>query len=368
MILIKKRFMMKTINIKSLFSYFFIWIGLLATSCDSEFNDSSSIPRNTEPPKITSVSTAIEDEVVSQGVLENTYIIRGESLGSTLKIYFNGYQTSFNPALITDNVIFVTIPEEAPYVGQANILRVETLYGAAEYDFSLLTITGFTEETVNGVKLVHLMGGDFTDTESVTFVSGSEEAGNLVELEATIVSVSETLVTVEVPAGVEQAYIYLATTRGAVAQSESYGFSYAIYIDELNAEWSVDGWGGTQDLFSTEQALGLYSIKSVREGWSGLTFWAPNIPFNDYEAITVTIYGTGAPGDSVTLAINDFDGAASHQNLELVPGQWTKFVIPLSDFYPNGGTPDSIFRLDFQESSNTGLAQYIFYVDDFGFL
>ena len=127
-------------------------------------------------------------------------------------------------------------------------------------------------------------------------------------------------------------------------------------------------WGGTFDVQATDPALGQYSIQSVREGWSGLTFLPPNIAFDEYDSITVSIYGTGAPGDSVTLAINDFDGSASHQQLVLVPGQWTKFVIPLSDFYPNGGEPDTIFRLDFQESSNTGQAQYIFYVDDFGFL
>src|SRR5690606_18113968 len=231
-----------------------------------------------------------------------------------------------------DNLAFVRVPAGAPYIDQPNIMRLETLGGVVEYDFSLLTIEGFTEETVDGVKLVHLMGGDFTDTSSVTFVSGSEEDGNLVEAPATIVSISQTVVTVEVPSGVEQAFIYLATSRGAVAQSESYGFSYSIYIDELNPEWTTSEWGGTHDLASTEVALGQFSIKSIREGWSGLTF-LPNItvPFDEYDSITVSIYGTGAAGDSVTLAINDFDGGATHQNLVLVPGQWTKYTIPLSN-------------------------------------
>jgi hypothetical protein len=337
------------------------------TSCENDFRDPSS-PDASKPPVIHSVSEATEDVAVTQGVLQGTYIIRGEYLGTLSKVYFNGYQAGFNPAFVTDNIAFVTVPVNAPYVGQANILRLETLGGAVEYDFSLLTIEEFTEETVDGVKLVHLFGGDFTDTSTVTFVSGSEENGNLVELPAEIVFVSETMVTVEVPDGVEQAFIYLATSRGAIAQSDSYGFSYSIYIDELHPEWTTSEWGGTHDLASTEVALGQYSIKSIREGWSGLTFLGPNIPFDEYDAITVSVYGTGAAGDSVTLAINDFDGAASHQPIELIPGEWNKVVIPLSDFYPNGGEPSTIFRLDFQESSNTGLSQYIFYVDDFGFL
>lgn len=354
------------IGMPNILLVFMLALGL--TACENDFRDDPA-PDASKPPVISSVSEAREDVAVTQGVLEGTYIIRGQYLGSLVSVQFNGFEAGFNPAFVTDNLAFVRVPAGAPYIDQPNIMRLETLGGVVEYDFSLLTIEGFTEETVDGVKLVHLMGGDFTDTSSVTFVSGSEEDGNLVEAPATIVSISQTLVTVEVPSGVEQAFIYLATSRGAVAQSESYGFSYSIYIDELNPEWTTSEWGGTHDLASTEVALGQFSIKSIREGWSGLTF-LPNItvPFDEYDSITVSIYGTGAAGDSVTLAINDFDGGATHQNLVLVPGQWTKYTIPLSNFYPNGGEPATIFRLDFQESSNTGLSQYIFYVDDFGFL
>ena len=339
------------------------------TSCENEF-DSDKKPNNSNnlPPEISSVSETREDKPVTQGVLEGSYIVRGKNLGTFTSITINDYPVLVSPALGTDGLIFIKIPENAPYVGQDNILKIENPAGYATYDFSLLTIDEFTEATVNGVKVVNIIGGDFTDTKSVTFVSGSEETGDLVERPAEIISVSETMVTAAVPSGVEQAYIYVETTRGAVAQSDSYGFSYSIYIDELHSEWSIGGWGGSQDLASTEQALGQYSIKSVREGWAGLTFTVPNIRFDEYESITVSIYGTGASGDTVTLAINDFDGGAEQQELVLVPGEWTKFVIPLNDFYPTGGAPDKITRLDFQESSNTGQAQYIFYVDDFGFL
>lgn len=351
---------------KNFWFYIMILVLLPMASCDNEFKKDSTGDAS-GPPIITSVSEAREDIPVTQGVLENTYIIRGSNLSSLVAVYFNGYQAGFNPALVTNEIAFVRIPLAAPYVGQNNILRLENLQGATEYDFSLLTIEEFTEETLDGVKIVTLIGGDFTDTSSVTFVSGTEEAGNLVERPANILSISETEVKVEVPDGVEQAYIYLQTSRGAVVQSDSYGFSYSIFIDSLNPEWSMSQWGGTFDVESTEFALGQYSIKSVREGWSGLTFIAPNIGFDEYEALTVSIYGVGNIV-SVNLAINDFDSAATPVTLTLVPGQWKKFVIPLSSLYPNGGEPNSIFRLDFQESSNTGLAQYVFYVDDFGFL
>lgn len=334
-------------------------------SCESEF-DVEEIGGGNEPPVVHSVSEAQEDAPVTQGVLENTYIIRGENLSTITGIWFNGERANFNPALGTDEIAFTTIPETAPYVGQENILTIENLAGSTDYDFSLLTIDDFTEATTEeGVKTVTLLGGDFTDTELVTFTSGTEEDGNIVETEATILSVSETEVTVEVPAGVEQAYIFLTTSRGATAQSDSYGFSYTIYIDELNSEWEMSQWGGTYNLENTTPALGEFSIESVREGWSGLTFTPVSpIPFDEYEAITVSLYGT-VDGQKVNLALNDFNAFVE---IELVKDQWTKVVIPMARFYPSGGAPPVINRMDFQEATNTGEAQYTFYVDDFGFL
>jgi len=348
-------------------SCFLIIVALFSlSSCENEFNGSNDNFKS-EPPVINSVSEAREDKIVTQGVLDNTYIIRGKNLSSLVAVYFNDIKASFNPALLTDEIAFVVVPEEVPVLEQSNKMKVENLFGTTEYDFSLLTVSDFTEGTLDGKKVVTLLGGDFSEASLVTFVSGSEANGNLVETPANFTIISAGEVQVEVPPGIEQAFIFIETSRGATARSESYGFSYSIYIDALNIDWSNSQWGGTFDAASTEQALGDFSIKSTREGWSGLTFWPDNatINFDDYDSITVSIYGTGETGDTVNLALNDFNAQVT---LELVPGEWTKFVIPLSDFYPNGGAPDVINRIDFQESSNTGLAQYIFYIDDFGLL
>lgn len=359
---------MKYINyIKKNNQWFFLLIVtvLSLTSCKSEFDGESINFATPFVPVINSVSEAREDVVVTQGNLEGVYIIRGANLASLLSISFNDYPASFNPVYVTDDVVFITIPEDAPYIDQPNIMRLETQGGVVNYDFSLLTIEEFTEGEVDGKKAVKLIGGDFTDTSMVTFVSGTEEDGNLVEKPATIVSVSQTEVVVEVPAGVEQAFIYLETTRGAIAQSESYGFTYSIYIDQLHADWTLGGWGGTFDAANTDPAIGEFSVLSTREAWSGLTYTTDvGVNLNDYQFVTVQLYGTGAAGDKVILAFNDFEVQVE---LELIPGQWTKYVIPIRDWYPNGA-PTSISRLDFQEASGTGLAEYIFYVDDFGFI
>src|SRR5690606_24272257 len=149
-------------------------------------------------------------------------------------IKYNGYEAGYNPVYVTDNLIISSIPEEAPYLNQANKLRLETEYGVTEYNFSLLNITEFTEATVDGESLVYIYGGDFTNVSQVLFVSGSEELGNLEERTATIkeeLSTKERVVVV-VPDGVIQAFIHVQTASGATVVSESYGFNYPIFTDE----------------------------------------------------------------------------------------------------------------------------------------
>src|SRR5690606_31129397 len=182
----------KYFNNISKYSVLVLSMIMTLSSCDNEFNDPKPLHnRNTEPPVITSVAEARENKSVTEGVLLNMYNIKGKNLASVKSIKYNGYEAGYNPVYVTDNLIISSIPEEAPYLNQANKLRLETVYGVTEYDFSLLTITEFVEETVDGENLVYIYGGDFTNVARVTFVSGSEELGNLDVKEAEIKEVTQ---------------------------------------------------------------------------------------------------------------------------------------------------------------------------------
>lgn len=343
-------------------------------SCENEFANDTTSAGGSEPPIVNSVSEAREDTPVTQGVLENSYIIRGENFSTLTAIYFNGYRAGFNPALTTDGLTFVTIPEDAPYLGQDNILRVENLAGSTEYDFSLLTIEEFSEELIDGANAVILYGGDFTDVERVVFASGSEEEGNLVEREADIISVTESTVAVKVPDGVVQAFIYVYTSRDAIVQSTSYGFNYPIYTDAFN-NWELGGWGEPQEE-SADVALGASSIKKNSAQWEGLTFTptddAEDLVLEDYSTMAVSIY----PGDGVTrlkLRVNDADLASNNAEtdyfkIDVIPNEWNKIVIPVNTFYPNGGAVEVINRIDFQLADDTSAGAKVYYIDQFGFV
>lgn len=363
---------MKIKNKLKKFSFLIMVIsfGLFYTSCENEFA-ADKINLSSQPPVIMSVSEAREDTPVQQGVLENVYYIRGENLGSVTSIKYNGFEAGFNPVFVSENFIISQIPEQAPYISDRNTLTLETLNGVATYDFSLLALEEFTEEIVDGKSAVILHGGDFTDVNRVIFVSGTEETGDLVEKEATIMSVSQTQVTAEVPAGVVQAFIYVFTSRGAVIQSASYGFNYPLFTDEFSPGWEMGGWDGDNAL-SSAIALGSTSIERyATANWGGLTFFpgdeSQDLIWKDYRTVSFQIYSANASTKRVKLAFNDFSNAEFY--ITLVPNQWTKFVLPMSGFYPAGAAPEKITRIDFQMAAEDGdSGPYLYYLDQFGFI
>ncbi|MEW2920588.1 hypothetical protein AB1A65_03905 [Muricauda sp. ANG21] len=358
-----KKYSRNRVNFK--YAAFIVALTIMS-ACSNEFNQSDLSSGSTEPPMITSIADATENSTVQTGVLGNMYYIKGENLSTTTSIKYNGFDAGFNPTLVTDNTIISQIPLGAPYINASNKLTVETLYGVAEADFSLLTITGFDEGLVDGANAVTLNGGDFTDADQVLFVSGSEDDGNLVEREARIINKTASAITVEVPDGVIQAFIHVFV-NGAIAQSTSYGFNYPIFTDELINGWELGGWDGAQEL-STEVALGSTSIRRESLSWGGLTFvsndMTEDLVIADYSAINFQIYPANSETIRVACALNDFDVQVE---LDLVPGEWNSFSIPLTDFYPPGTAPELITRIDFQEFS-AGTAPFLFYVDQVGLI
>lgn len=360
---------MKKLTIYYRIFFLLLTLSVLNVSCNSEFDNSSNFSNSTKPPVITSVNEAREDIPVSQGVLNNFYYIKGENLGSVKSIKYNGVEAGFNPVYVTENLIISRIPAEAPYLSDINKLRLETPYGIAEYDFSLITILGFDEEIVDNKSVVIINGGDFTNADRVVFVSGTEALGNLVEREAEILTAysTDSKLYAVVPDGVVQAFIYVFTSRGAIVQSASYGFNYPIFTDELTG-WTLSGWDGSQEL-SSEIALGSTSIKRESNNWGGLSFFpddnAEPLVFADYRTVSFQIYPANSETTKISFALNDFDASIT---LDLTPGEWNKFVIPLSDIYPAGTGPDRITRMDFQEFSGSPNPPFLFYVDQFGFI
>jgi len=99
------------------------------------------------------------------------------------------------------------------------------------------------------------------------------------------------------------------------------------------------------------KAFGEFSIKSQSDLFGAISLFTVDpegIDITSYESVSIQIYSENS--NKLKFALNDFSNTDPEFFIDLVPGQWNKFVIKLDDFYPKGGRPDKLFRIDLQES------------------
>ncbi|MCO5937127.1 IPT/TIG domain-containing protein [Mucilaginibacter sp. RB4R14] len=310
------------------------------------------------------------DSTVTNGKLNNQYAILGENLLTTNAVLFNGASVYFNPALITDKVIIITIPDGTPFgPSQSNKLTVVTKYGKVDFDFSIQqpppSVTDFNPLAAGSGDIVTINGKIFNGVTGVKFD----------DVPAEIVGTpTNTQIRVKVPAGVVQSYIYVTTPGGTAKSASSFGFKYIIYDDVLSAGWGgqgsggYDGYGSTRKYNSTEHPKrGTNAIAvtvnngygALQLGYGGSTL---SVTSAGLKSLKFSIYGGAGfkAGDRVKVVINGNYGKA--YPVEVAVGAYTDYTIKLSDL----GDPATISEITFQTLGVA--APGTFYVDDLGFI
>ena len=350
---------MERINNKSkswLGSAILLVMGLvLFSSCQ---DDDTTPPIATGEPTINRVSLAEKDSITTVGRRENLYIIYGNHLATTQKVFFNETEAYFNPTLVTNHTIIVAVPEETPYFNASDELRIETQSGAVTYPFTIEqpppNITTFAPLAAAPGETVTITGTVFEGLQSVRFG----------EVEAEIVSATFTEIEVLVPAGVVQEFIYVETS-GGITQAESvFGFAFVLYDDELAPGWWVGGWGGTQDFEGTAQVKrGAYAIeRNYDGGYGGFQIGNGGAPIEleGFSAVKVSIYG--GPGIvDVKIVINgNFDNGYV---ITIPEGEWIDLTIPFDQIGSPTGTLNEFVIQEF-----SGSVPSLIYIDDLGFI
>jgi hypothetical protein len=306
------------------------------------------------------------DSTVTSGRLNTQYGIVGTNLLTTISVSFNGVSVYFNPALVTDNIIIVTIPSGIPFgPSQINKLTIVTQYGTVDYNFGIQqpppVITSFTPLAGNAGDIMTITGTVFNSVSAVRF---DNVAAQIIGTPTT------TQIQVKVPVGVVQAYVYVTTPGGTAKSPASFGFKALIYDDAVASGWgNYYGYNSIRDLQNTlHPKRGTYAIQTIFQnaygalqiGYGGATI---NVAQAGLTAIKFSIYGdpaTIAAGNKVQIVINGNYGSAVQ--VVLTPGAYTDYTIPLSSL----GNPATITEFVMQAY---GLAApSTIYVDDIGFI
>jgi hypothetical protein len=345
-------------------------------------NDTTTgvVKRITLDSSITQTTTKIVgfDSTVTSGGLGNQYAIVGTNLLTTKSVSFNGVNVYFNPALLTDNSIIITIPSltstasQVPFgPSQSNKLIVTTKYGTVTYNFPIRqpapVITSFLPQVANPGDTVTITGQVFNDVTAVTFD----------KIPATIIGTpTATTVQVRVPVGVSSNFIYVTTPGGTAVSTTNFGFKYVVYTESLTTGWGGQGSGGYDGYNSTRTyndkthpEAGTYDIACVftnsygalQLGYGGAT--PVSVSTLGLTAIKFSVCpGPGfAAGQKIQVVINGNYGAAAVVTLTVANG-YTDFIVPLSSV----GSPTTITEIVLQDYGVS--PPCTIYVDNLGFI
>lgn len=287
------------------------------TSCSDD--DSGTANKTT----ITSVNTAlttpedgspVEIDVPTQvGYPNNTYFIKGTGFSTLKKIYFNGVESYFNPTMVTDNVIVVTIDEDTPYLNGSNELKIVTSLGTSIYPFIIgppapVLTKGFNPVNATEGSVISIYGDFFLDPV-VTFGT----------IPATIVSYTMNEIKVKVPADADNKYITVKNITGSI--TSSYAFGTAIY-DDVSHGCAFPSWNNYTYETDGTADQGLVYIQKKMGAWDNLqsdwNSWYDKL--TPYKGIRLSVKASVA--GTVKLI---FNGDWSERNMMTVTQGWNTF-------------------------------------------
>lgn len=316
----------------------------------------------TAPTNLTATTTIVRtipvafDSTTTLGKPGTMYAILGQNLKTTTAIFFNDVSVFFNPALVRDDVILVTIPTTTPYSG-SNKLRVVTTGGSAEFGFSIQqpapTITRVDQLAGQAGDIITINGTTFDNVTAVRFGT----------LPAEITAKTNTELKVRVPASVTTAAIAVTTPGGTAAYAIPFGFSYAVFADSLATDWYSGGWSGTPEVPSSGAVKrGTSSLKyEYTGGYAGFQLGndASPVALTGATGLKMSLFGgTGTEGKIIKVVVNgNYDRGVQ---VVLHAGVWTDYAIPLATL----GASGTLTQIVFQEFS--GNAPEVIYVDDLG--
>lgn len=347
---------MKNIKTKYLLGLFAIatLFGGVFSSCSNDDNAST-----TAPLAITSVSKAVSGDLtaVNFGYANNMYIIAGSGFTTVEKVYFNDTDTYFNPTLVTDSALFVTIDINTPYANASNELKIVTKNGTVVYPFIIappapLILKGFNPINANTGDVITIYGNFFLNP--VVTIGTTQ---------VPIISTSLTEIKVAVPANSDKKYVTVTTISGSAVSTDAIGT--AIYDDVFYGIDGTNGWGISNLLIdntvAADVAQGTKAIKVDITSWSGfqIDMWA-----NGGHPVP-----TGATGIKFKMKLK-----ADARIRVIVGGDWghevwfdvktgyDTFVVRWSDLGLSAA-PATVGQLVFgSDGVNT-----TFYIDDLGF-
>lgn len=343
---------------KRIFSNFYkvmlLMLAVLASVTSCRDNNEDVVDKAAQP-EITMVSASImEDDAGNVSIVDpleethigyanNMYIIVGKGFASLKHVYFNDYESTFNPNLVTDTHIFVTVDADTPYENGSNKLKIVTAFGTAEYDFVIAP----PKPVFNSFNPVNAADGEEVTLYGNYFVDPVVKVG---DAEAEIVSKSLTEMVIKLPSGSQGKKISVTTLSGTSTWNTAVGT--AIFDDKFYSPWDIESWNNHE--YVTDQSgayQGLVYIKKTISAWD-------NIQGNwnwDEDAVknyTGIKFAVRSDGEGKLKLV--FNGDWGEKHVFSTSSEWTEYEFSWADL----GNPSALQNISFQEFSGNATTYY----------
>ncbi|MCD0467459.1 IPT/TIG domain-containing protein [Flavobacterium sp. ENC] len=334
---------------------------LLFSACSNDEGGSSSSGKLA----VTGISKSVIDDPLVEGDRQvdvptdvinagNTYIIRGSGFATLQSISFNGLESSFNPTLVTDNVIVISVDQDTPYFNEMDELKIVTKIGTLKYTVKVRppspTISGFPINPNPGDIIT--IKGEYFLRPIVNFGTTAVEP----------ISSTLTEITVKVPADILYKKLSVTNVSGTTVAGQTFGS--AIYDDAYTSLRSYDGlWDATNPYdtaYDKDPKQGSKSISWKAGQWNGLYIGIDNSKFDisKYKGIRISLKGQNS--GSVGVFINGNDKIKPVINFS---SDWTYVEILFNTL----DSPTELTQITFQEFGGKEGGNTIF-IDDLGLI
>lgn len=334
------------------------------TTYDANGNVTSVTYPNTTPQVVAMDSTTKE------GNLQNMYAIIGTNLASVTTVSFNGVSVYFNKALGSDSTILVGIPKTTPAgPTQSNTLSVTTLYGKADYKFSIL----LPPPTVTDVSNYNFSSGSEITLTGIGLASVTDVQLGTSSAKATILAKGDTELKIQMPStALNSTTLLLIYPGGQVGPKQVFvnlDQAYKFFTEDYGVNWSGNFWG-SGDISSAAAKSGTKSLKInySKGNWSanGVANWNVGLPSNGgYNFLSFYIKGGSQDytlyftGDKRAIGYGNADQSTP---LTVKANVWNYYKIPLSTLglWANGSPSNALgFWIKGPDAQDES-----FYIDD----
>ena len=346
--------------INKTFKYFIFLLAVTVvwTACRNDDDEKIS----TSAPTINLVAASVDENgqptdlsSITVGYANNVYVIKGTGFATLQHVYFNDYESYFNPNLVTDNTIIVTINEKTPYANVNNKLKLVTKFGTVEYDFTVAP----PAPVIDGFQSVNAADGDNIVIKGNYFVNPVVKIG---DAQATISATSLTEITAKLPAGSQGQKISVTTLSGTATYGSEIGTAF--YDDILYGSTVNSGWGETHDIAYSADPLnikqGEKSIKLDISAWSGFQF--DNAPAFPAAAKGIRFYAKATTAGSQNMQVMINNNWSNRATIDIT-GDFQEYRIPWSTFGLSSTPTVSSTNIIFFNQGNAN----VYYIDDLGY-